>query len=49
LSVQLAQVGDDRKAREFLDEVDRDREVGGLVDVTGTYEWESEQVLRLSG
>ncbi|BGP27524.1 von Willebrand factor, type A domain containing protein [Rhodotorula toruloides] len=49
LSIQLAQVGDDAKARMFLDEVDRDREVGGLVDVTGTYEWESEQVLRLSG
>ncbi|BGO95450.1 hypothetical protein NBRC10512_001418 [Rhodotorula toruloides] len=49
LSVQLAQVGDDRKAREFLDEVDRDSEVGGLVDVTGAFEYESDQVLRLSG
>ncbi|KAJ8292056.1 hypothetical protein OF846_004837 [Rhodotorula toruloides] len=49
LSVQLAQVGDDRKARELLDEVDRDSEVGGLVDVTGAFEYESDQVLRLSG
>lgn len=34
LSYQLAQVGNDQKARAFLEEIDKHPEVGGLVDVS---------------
>jgi hypothetical protein len=34
LSYQLAQVGNDAKARAFLEEIDKHPEIGGLVDVS---------------
>jgi hypothetical protein len=49
LSVELAQVGNDRKAKEYMDALDSDPHVGGLIDVTGTYEFEQEQMQRITG
>ncbi|GAA6039411.1 hypothetical protein JCM8097_002844 [Rhodosporidiobolus ruineniae] len=37
LSVQLAQIGNDMGARKFLEEIDNDPVVGGLVDCTSNY------------
>ncbi|KAM0788322.1 hypothetical protein ACM66B_001465 [Microbotryomycetes sp. NB124-2] len=45
LSIELAQVGQDAKARRWLQEIDEDRSVGRLVDVTSDYEHEAQQWL----
>lgn len=37
VSFQLAQVGNDLKARAFLEELDSHREIGGLIDVSLLY------------
>ena len=34
ISFQLAQVGNDQKARQFLEELDKHPEIGGLIDVS---------------
>lgn len=34
VSFQLAQVGNDLEARAFLEELDNNREIGGLIDVS---------------
>lgn len=39
----FAQVGKDRKAQEFLDDMDDDYEIGDMVDVTSYYEIEQKQ------
>ena len=44
ISFQFAQVGNDRKAQDFLTELDNDPQVGHLVDCTSNYEQESEQM-----
>ncbi|KAI5453906.1 hypothetical protein NCC49_004901 [Naganishia albida] len=49
VSFQFAQVGDDRKAEEFLSALDAHPKVGPLIDSTGNYEMESAQFLRMSG
>lgn len=49
MSFQFAQVGDDRKAEEFLSALDAHPKVGPLIDSTGNYEMESAQFLRMSG
>jgi hypothetical protein len=49
VSFQFAQVGDDRKAEEFLAALDAHPKVGPLIDSTGNYEMESAQFLRVSG
>ncbi|KAM0785992.1 hypothetical protein ACM66B_006810 [Microbotryomycetes sp. NB124-2] len=43
LSIQISQVGNDMQARSFLGELDRDREVGGLIDCTSSYEMEADE------
>lgn len=37
ISIELCQVGNDRKAKAYMDELDNDPHVGNLIDVTGTY------------
>ncbi|BFZ59817.1 hypothetical protein YB2330_000838 [Saitoella coloradoensis] len=49
LSLMFGQVGSDLKARQFLQELDENREVGGLIDVTSNYEMEAEQMARSTG
>jgi hypothetical protein len=49
VSFQIAQVGDDRKAEEFLAALDAHPKVGGLIDSTGNYEMESAQMKRMTG
>lgn len=46
LSIQIAQVGNDIKARQFLEEIDTHPEVGGLVDCTSNYELEADEMLK---
>ncbi|BGP27336.1 hypothetical protein Rt10032_c22g6623 [Rhodotorula toruloides] len=46
LSVQLAQIGNDMKARAFLEEIDSHPEVGGLVDCTSNYENEADDLAK---
>ncbi|KAM0752926.1 hypothetical protein T439DRAFT_323542 [Meredithblackwellia eburnea MCA 4105] len=46
VSFQLAQVGNDLKARAFLEEIDRHPEIGGLVDTTSNYENEADDMLK---
>lgn len=46
LSIELAQVGNDLKAQQFLQEIDEDPVVGRLVDVTSEYEHEAAQMAR---
>ncbi|KAK4051904.1 hypothetical protein OIV83_002609 [Microbotryomycetes sp. JL201] len=43
LSIELAQVGSDRMARAFLQQIDEDPSVGRMIDVTSDYEHEAEQ------
>jgi len=47
LSMQLAMVGNDMGARKFLEEVDKDPIVGGLVDTTGNYENEQDDMAKV--
>jgi hypothetical protein len=49
VSFQIAQVGDDRKAEEFLAALDAHPKVGGLIDSTGNFEMESAQMKRMTG
>lgn len=49
VSFQIAQVGDDRKAEEFLAALDAHPKVGGLIDSTGNFELESAQMKRMTG
>ncbi|KIW00041.1 hypothetical protein, variant [Verruconis gallopava] len=46
IAFQVAQVGNDLKAREFLGKLDEDPVVGRLVDCTSNYENESEEMQR---
>ncbi|GAA5915247.1 uncharacterized protein JCM6883_002373 [Sporobolomyces salmoneus] len=47
LSVQLAMVGNDMGARKFLEEIDKDPIIGGLVDTTGNYEQEQDDMMKV--
>lgn len=47
LSVQLAMVGNDMGARKFLEEIDKDPSVGGLVDCTGNFEQEADDMMKV--
>lgn len=49
VSFQIAQVGDDRKAEEFLAALDAHPKVGSLIDSTGNFELESAQMKRMTG
>ncbi|GAA5912339.1 hypothetical protein JCM6882_002565 [Rhodosporidiobolus microsporus] len=49
LSIEIAQVGNDQKARAFLEELDSDPSVGGLIDVTGTFENEQDNMMKQTG
>jgi len=44
IAFQIAQVGNDLKAREFLSKLDEDPVVGRLVDCTSNYENESDEM-----
>ncbi|GAA6064144.1 hypothetical protein JCM10212_000217 [Sporobolomyces blumeae] len=44
LSMQLAMVGNDMGARKFLEEIDKDPVIGGLVDTTSNYEQEQDDM-----
>jgi len=46
LSIQLAQVGNDMKARAFLEEIDSHPIVGDLVDCTSNYEQEADDMAK---
>ncbi|ODQ63531.1 hypothetical protein NADFUDRAFT_7499, partial [Nadsonia fulvescens var. elongata DSM 6958] len=47
LAFQFAQVGNDMKAREFLAQLDKDNNVGHLVDCTSTFEIEQDEMAKL--
>lgn len=49
IAYQFAQVGDDTKAQAFLSELDNHPVVGDLIDQTGNYESEQEEMMRTSG
>ncbi|BEI80822.1 hypothetical protein CcaverHIS002_0113510 [Cutaneotrichosporon cavernicola] len=49
LSLQFAQVGNDKAAQDFLEKLDNDSSIGGLVDVTSNYEWEQAEIKRKTG
>lgn len=49
LALQFAQVGNDAKAEAFLDELDNHPVVGPMIDQTGNYEAEQEQMMRTTG
>ncbi|GAA5905119.1 hypothetical protein JCM6882_000382 [Rhodosporidiobolus microsporus] len=42
VSFQLAQVGNDLEAREFLEWIDENKDIGGLVDTTSSFEHEQD-------
>ncbi|POY72843.1 hypothetical protein BMF94_4098 [Rhodotorula taiwanensis] len=46
MSVQLAQIGNDLKARAYLEEIDAHPEVGDLVDCTSNFENEQEDLAK---
>jgi len=46
ISVQLAQVGNDMKARRFLEEIDENKIIGGMVDCTSNYEQEADNMMK---
>ncbi|GAA5962937.1 hypothetical protein JCM21900_005349 [Sporobolomyces salmonicolor] len=48
ISLQLAQVGNDMKARAFLEEIDVHPEVGPMVDTTSNYEQEADDMSKAS-
>merc|ERR1711939_639321 len=49
LSFQFAQVGNDIPARDFLQELDANHEIGSLIDCTSNYELEADQARKTSG
>jgi len=46
ISFQFAQVGNDTAARDFLQELDANHEVGALIDCTSNYELEADEARR---
>lgn len=48
VSFQFAQVGNDSKARSFLSELDSDPVVGGMIDCTSNFEFEQDEMSRLT-
>ncbi|KDE02359.1 hypothetical protein MVLG_07080, partial [Microbotryum lychnidis-dioicae p1A1 Lamole] len=46
ISYQFAQVGNDQKARAFLEELDKHPEIGDLIDTTSNYENEADDIAR---
>ncbi|KAH7307510.1 hypothetical protein KP509_22G063200 [Ceratopteris richardii] len=46
LAVQIAQVGKDAKTQKFLEALDKDPFVGGIIDCTSYYEMEEEEFAR---
>ena len=48
-TAEFAQVGNDKEAQDFLADLDDDRAVGALIDVTSTYEWEQAETKRKTG
>ncbi|SCZ94763.1 BZ3500_MvSof-1268-A1-R1_Chr12-1g03642 [Microbotryum saponariae] len=46
ISFQFAQVGEDQAARQFLEELDVNPEIGGLIDTTSNYENEADNMMR---
>jgi len=49
VSFQFAQVGEDKKAQEFLENLDNDPQIGQFIDCTSNYEQESEQMRKTNG
>lgn len=49
VSFQFAQVGEDKEAQQFLEDLDNDPQIGHLIDCTSNYEQESAQMLKLNG
>ncbi|BGP58156.1 hypothetical protein JCM8202v2_005817 [Rhodotorula sphaerocarpa] len=49
LSIQLAQIGNDMGSRAFLEEIDNNPEIGGLVDTTSNYENEADDFMKTTG
>lgn len=49
VSFQFAQVGEDKRAQEFLDNLDNDPHIGQFIDCTSNYEQESEQMRNING
>ncbi|KAK4689607.1 hypothetical protein P7C73_g518, partial [Tremellales sp. Uapishka_1] len=49
ISYQFAQVGTDMKAMKFLEELDNDPRIGGLIDCTSNFEAEQAEMARKSG
>lgn len=47
IAFQFAQVGNDLRARDFLDKLDVDPVVGGMVDCTSSFEVEQDQMAKL--
>ncbi|KAI5810979.1 hypothetical protein DFH27DRAFT_507090 [Peziza echinospora] len=43
VSIQIAQIGNDKRAMSYLQKLDSDPEVGGLIDCTSNFELESSQ------
>jgi len=43
LSIQIAQIGNDKRAQSYLQQLDTDQHVGGLIDCTSNFELESTQ------
>lgn len=46
VAFQFAQVGNDIKAREFLKQLDEDREIGDIIDCTSNFEVEQDEMSR---
>ncbi|SCV72931.1 BQ2448_6856 [Microbotryum intermedium] len=46
ISFQFAQVGEDQAARQFLEELDVNPEIGGLIDTTSNYENEADNMMK---
>ncbi len=49
VSFQFAQVGEDKKAQEFLANLDNDPQIGQFIDCTSNYEQESAQMRNTNG
>ena len=48
LSLSIAQVGNDLKARAFLEELDSDPRIGSMIDCTSNYELEAVRLARIA-
>ncbi|SGY20220.1 BQ5605_C017g08535 [Microbotryum silenes-dioicae] len=46
ISFQFAQVGEDQAARQFLEELDVNPDIGGLIDTTSNYENEADNMMK---